>query len=199
MFGERSLRGNGLGGRQVLRDNSSFPGTIIGPGIGIVQVVLGQLFDRDYPTWNVGSACHAIRHSADEANRPGPARGVDAGTAQGRRAKVTQQVRDAGWKIGMNARRVQTSRLVRELAEQRFGQEQKRLDVGLSTNFLVIQAQRDLVQAQTNELSAVLAYDLALVDFDALQLAPPAGGTTSPATSTAPAASSAPTTSGARP
>ena len=112
---------------------------------------------------------------------------------------MTQQVRDAGWKIGMNARRVQTSRLVRELAEQRFGQEQKRLDVGLSTNFLVIQAQRDLVQAQTNELSAVLAYDLALVDFDALQLAPPAGGTTSPATSTAPAASSAPTTSGARP
>ena len=83
----------------------------------------------------------------------------------------------AGWKIGMNARRIQTTRLARELAEQRLDAEQKRLDVGLSTNFLVIQAQRDLVQAKTNELSAVLAYDLALVDFDALQLAPPAGGT----------------------
>src|SRR6185436_16015312 len=77
-------------------------------------------------------------------------------------ARVTQQIRDAGWKIEMNARRVQTSRVARELAEQRLDAEQKRLDVGLSTNFLVIQAQRDLAQAQTTELSSVLAYDLAL-------------------------------------
>jgi outer membrane protein TolC len=111
---------------------------------------------------------------------------------------VIQQVRDAGWKIGMNARRVQTSRVARDLAEQRFDAEQKRLDVGLSTNFLVIQAQRDLVQAQTNELSAILAYDLALVDFDALQLAPPAGGTT-PATTATGTPAPAATASTARP
>jgi hypothetical protein len=46
----------------------------------------------------------------------------------------------------------------------------------MSTSFLVIQAQRDLAQAKTNELSAVLAYDLALVDFEALQEAGPAAG-----------------------
>ena len=47
----------------------------------------------------------------------------------------------------------------------------------MSTSFLVIQAQRDLAQAKTNELSAVLAYDLSLVDFEALQQAgPPAQG-----------------------
>jgi hypothetical protein len=39
----------------------------------------------------------------------------------------------------------------------------------------VIQAQRDLAQAKTNELAAILAYDLALVDFDAVQQACPAG------------------------
>ena len=39
----------------------------------------------------------------------------------------------------------------------------------MSTSFLVIQAQRDLAQARTNELCAVLAYDLSLVDFEALQ------------------------------
>jgi hypothetical protein len=37
----------------------------------------------------------------------------------------------------------------------------------------VIQAQRDLAQAKANELGAVLAYDLALVDFEALQQAGP--------------------------
>jgi outer membrane protein TolC len=84
-----------------------------------------------------------------------------------------QQVRDAGWKIEMNAKRIQTAHAARELAEQRLDSEQKRLEVGLSTSFLVIQAQRDLAQAKTNELSAVLAYDLALVDFEALQQAGP--------------------------
>ena len=53
--------------------------------------------------------------------------------------------------------------------------EQKRFDVGMSTSFLVIQAQRDLAQARQNELAAVLAYDLSLVDFEALQQAGPAG------------------------
>src|SRR6185369_16984668 len=147
---------------------------------------------RDYPTWNVGvSVSYPIGQSAEEANHA-RARLESAQTQErlkSAEAKVVQQVRDAGWKIGMNARRVQTSRLARELAEQRFAQEQKRLDVGLSTNFLVIQAQRDLVQAQTNELSAVLAYDLALVDFDALQLAPPAAGASTPAAPTTAVAS----------
>src|SRR5205823_7396501 len=98
-------------------------------------------------------------------------------------ARVIQQVREAGWKIDMNAKRMQTTRAARELAEQRFDAENKRLDVGLSTNFLVIQAQRDLAQAKTNELAAVLAYDLALVDFATVQQAGPAGATTATAAS----------------
>ena len=66
----------------------------------------------------------------------------------------------------------------------------------MSTSFLVIQAQRDLAQAKTNELSAVLAYDLSLVDFEALQEAGPGGtGVTAPSSSTpvaTPAVSAAP-------
>ena len=42
----------------------------------------------------------------------------------------------------------------------------------------MIQAQRDLAQAKANELGAILAYDLALVDFEALQQAGPAGQST---------------------
>src|SRR5438046_5693417 len=89
-------------------------------------------------------------------------------------SRAVQQVRDAWWKIDMNAKRIETTRAARELAEQRLDAERKRLEVGMSTSFLVIQAQRDLAQAKTNELGAVLAYDLALVDFEALQEAGPA-------------------------
>ncbi|MEP7307617.1 MAG: efflux RND transporter permease subunit [Acidobacteriota bacterium] len=196
-----SYQANGLGGTQVLREGA-FPGTIVGSGaVTPFGSVLGQLFGRDYPTWNVGvSVSYPIGQGVEEANHA-RARLESAQTEErlkSAEAKVIQQVRDAGWKIGMNARRVQTSRVARDLAEQRFDAEQKRLDVGLSTNFLVIQAQRDLVQAQTNELSAILAYDLALVDFDALQLAPPAAGTTPTTTATSTPAPAA-TASTARP
>ena len=107
---------------------------------------------------------------------------------------MVQQIRDAAWKIDMNAKRINTTRAARDLAEQRLDAEQKRFEVGLSTNFLVIQAQRDLAQAQTAELSAVLAYDLALVDFEALQEAGPAAGT-SAAVSATPAATPTPAAS----
>src|SRR5437764_3867171 len=90
-------------------------------------------------------------------------------------AHAVQRVRDAAWKIDMNAKRIETTRASHELAEQRLDAERKRFEVGMSTSFLVIQAQRDLAQAKTNELSAVLAYDLSLVDFEALQQAGPAG------------------------
>ncbi len=88
-------------------------------------------------------------------------------------SQVIEQVRDAWRLVEMNAKRIDTARAARELAEQRFDAEQKRFGVGMSTSFLVIQAQRDLAQARTNELAATLAYDLALVDFDALQHAGP--------------------------
>ena len=94
----------------------------------------------------------------------------------------------------MNAKRIETTRAARELAEQRLDAERKRFEVGMSTSFLVIQAQRDLAQAKTNELSAVLAYDLALVDFEALQQAGPAGrDSSSPSGSVQGAPASAPT------
>ena len=90
-------------------------------------------------------------------------------------AKAIQQIRDAAWKIEMNGKRIETTRAARELAEQRLDAERKRFEVGMSTSFLVIQAQRDMAQAKTNELGAVLSYDLSLVDYEALQQAGPAG------------------------
>ena len=47
--------------------------------------------------------------------------------------------------------------------------EQQKFQVGLSTNFAVIQAQRDLSAARTSELQAVLAYRKALVEIARVQ------------------------------
>jgi hypothetical protein len=77
-----------------------------------------------------------------------------------------------------NTKRIETSRAARDFAEQRLDAEQKRFEVGMSTSFLVVQAQRDLAQARNNELSAALDYVRAIIDFEALQEAAPAGGAT---------------------
>ncbi len=182
-----SYQANALGGTQVLR-TGGFPGTIVGPGdITGFGSVLGQLFGQDYPTWTFGvSVSYPVGGSTEQANdaRARLEKAQSEQRLKSAQARVIQQVRDAGWKIEMNAKRIQTTRAARELAEQRLDAERKRFEVGMSTSFLVIQAQRDLAQAKDNELGSVLAYDLSLVDFDALQEAGPS------ATSVASAAAS---------
>ena len=173
-----AYQASGLGGTEVLRAGG-FPGTVVGPGaVTRYGSVLDQLFRSDYPTWAVGlSVSYPIGQSVQEATfaRSKLERAQADARVKSAEGRVIQQIRDAAWKVEMNAKRVDTSRVVATLAEQRLDAERKRFEVGLSTSFLVIQAQRDFVQATTNELSAVLAYDLALVDFEALQLAGPAG------------------------
>ena len=172
-----SYQASGLGGTEVLR-TGGFPGTIVGPGaITPFGSVLDQLFRSNYPTWSVGlSVSYPIGGSVDEANYTRSRLEVAqaAQRVKSAEARAIQQVRDAAWKVEMNAKRLDTTRLARALAEQRTNAEQKRYEVGMSTSFLVIQAQRDLAQAKTNELSAILSYDLSLVDFEALQQAGPA-------------------------
>jgi HAE1 family hydrophobic/amphiphilic exporter-1 len=169
-----SYQASGIGGTEVLRAGG-FPGTIVGPGLATdFGSVVNQLLRTDYPTWAFGvSVSYPLGGSTDEANYA-RARLEQAQAEQrvkGAEARVIQEVRDAAWQIEMNARRHDTTRAARTLAEQRLDAERKRFDVGMSTSFLVIQAQRDLSQARTNELAALLAYDLALVRFDAVQQA----------------------------
>jgi outer membrane protein len=175
-----SYSASGLGGTQILR-TGGFPGSIVGPGdITGFGSVLGQLFGANYPTWIVGvNVSYPIGTSTEEANsaRTKLEEAQTVERLKSAEAKAIQQVRDAAWKIEMNAKRIQTTRLARELAEQRLDSERKRFEVGMSTSFLVIQAQRDLAQAKTNEVGAVLSYDLSLVDFEALQEAGPSTNT----------------------
>ncbi len=165
---------SGLGGTEILRAGG-FPGTIVGPGRETsFGSVLDQLFRSDYPTWAVGvSVSYPLGGSTEEANaaRTRLERAQAAQHVKSAEARVIQQVRDAAWQIDMNAKRVDTTRAARDLAEQRLDAERKRFDVGLSTSFLVIQAQRDLTQSRASELAAILAYDLALVNFETVQLA----------------------------
>ena len=120
--------------------------------------------------------------------------------------QVATEVREIGRQVQTNQKRVDSARAARELAERRLDAEEKKFAAGIQISFFVFQAQRDLAQARTNELSAVLAYDLSLVDFESLQQASPSsgsngsggsGGSTAAPASAPAAASTAPRATGA--
>jgi len=57
----------------------------------------------------------------------------------------------------------------RELALKRLEAAQSKADVGMATNYEVVQAQRDFADARIAELRAVLNYRKAIVNFETAQ------------------------------
>jgi len=58
--------------------------------------------------------------------------------------------------------RVEAYRIARELAEQKLDAEEAKLRAGMTTSFVVLQYQRDLANARSLELKAVIDYNLSL-------------------------------------
>lgn len=76
--------------------------------------------------------------------------------------KQTQlEVRNAVRDIETSAKRADAYRVARELAGRRLEAEEKKLDVGLTTNYFVLQFQEELANARTQELKALVDYNLA--------------------------------------
>ena len=162
---------NGLGGTELLR-TGGFPGTVTGQQFVAFGEVLRQLFAANYPTWTVGfTLSYPLGRSADQSALARSALERDQSIARLRSAefKVVREVRQAAMQLEQNRQRIDTTRLGRELSEQRLDAEQKRFEVGMSTNFNVIQAQRDLAVARNNELQAQLDYQLALINYETVQ------------------------------
>ena len=173
---------SGLGGTELLR-TGGFPGTVVGQQFTAFGDVLRQLFAANYPTWTVGfTLSYPLGRSADQSALVRSELEREQSVAQLRSAelKVVREVRQAAMQLEQNRQRIETTRLGRELSEQRLDAEQKRFEVGMSTNFNVIQAQRDLAVARNNELQAQLDYQLALIAYETVQRV---GGTTIPGAS----------------
>ena len=67
--------------------------------------------------------------------------------------------------------------MARELAQQRLEAEQSKFEVGMSTNFFVVQAQRDLARRRrTSNCGRCSTTAKSLVDFERVQETPAGGG-----------------------
>jgi outer membrane protein len=172
---ETSYRGSGLGGTQLLR-TGGFPGILAGTRDRSLGAALGQAFTPDYPTWSVGvTVNYPLGRSYEQASfaRAEVERRQASQRIASLRLDTAETVRQSARQVRSTAERVDAARAGATLARERFEAEQRRYEVGLSTTFLVTQAQRDLLQAEVNLLQTTLDYESSLVNFEAVQQAPP--------------------------
>lgn len=78
---------------------------------------------------------------------------------------IEMDVRNAAQAVDTARRRVLTSRMARESAEQQLAGEEKLYEVGRSTTFLLLSRQNELTFARTAELAAQTDYNKALADL----------------------------------
>jgi len=164
----------GLGGTEFIR-GVGFPGPITGQRQRSFGDVIGDLFANDFPSWTASlTVSYPIGPTPQEA---GLARArlqyTQSQTAlRNQQLQVTTDVREAARQVLTNQRRLETTRVSRQLAERRLEAEERKFAAGTSTSFFVFQAQRDLAQARNNELRATLDYNRSVVDFETVQEAP---------------------------
>ena len=162
----------GLGGTQLIKSgtgvNSGVSSTIPG-GYGDA---LSTLVGKDYPRWTItmnfsyplglSSAKATVARARVQLNQ-------DQAQLKQIELQVATDVTTAAVNVTSGAERVQAAQAARQLSQQQLDAERSKFDVGMSTNYFVVQAQRDLATAQSNELQAVLAYRKALVELERLQ------------------------------
>jgi outer membrane protein TolC len=83
--------------------------------------------------------------------------------------QIATDVTNAATNVQSNVERVQAAQVAREFAQRTLEAEQSKFEVGMQTNYFVVQAQRDLATAQNNELQSILAYRKSLVELERLQ------------------------------
>jgi outer membrane protein TolC len=164
-----SYNQNGTGGTQTGRSNvlgSGEQATVIPGGLGDA---FGQLFGYKYTGYSLGfSLVVPLKNKAAEADF---SRAVNERKLADSRMTATQQqimleVRNAITAAETNRARIETAQTARELAEQRMDAEKTKFDLGVSTLRVVLEEQRNVAQAQSNELQAVVNFTKSLVDLD---------------------------------
>jgi outer membrane protein len=140
---------------------------------------LRDVFGNEFKTWSVQlNLSYPLGTSV-----------ADAGLAQARLQREQQltnlrdletvivaQVRDAARQVFTALKRIETSRRARDLAQRNLEAEEKRLQVGIGNSFQLFRTQRDFSLQLQNELNAIIDYNRALINFEAVQTVPLGGG-----------------------
>ncbi len=145
------------GDRLIYAGDNIFTGVLIGKEPGSSSDAFRDAFKMLYSNWNVGLTLtiplSSFLTKADYAYAK-----AELGQSQVRLKNMEQQaaleISDSLRAIEANIKRVEAYRLARELAEKSLDAEVKKMTVGLSTNYFVLDFQERLANAKSLELKA---------------------------------------------
>jgi outer membrane protein len=172
---------SGLSGHQAICPNGAIPygercavpgdGTIppLGLSTGGISQAFTQTFQGTYPDYSFGITLSIpIRNrsaQADAARALLEKRQLETQIQQ-QKNTVEQDVRNAEIAVAQAKAQIEAARKAVVLAQQTLDAERKKFQLGESTVFMVIQAQRDLATAEGNEVKARSTYAKALTQFN---------------------------------
>jgi outer membrane protein TolC len=160
---------NGTGGTQTVRSGPLGASQVLNIIPGGIGKAFGQLFSYDFTGYSVGfSFVLPLSNKAAEAEHDRALN--EQRLTQSRLEVLSQQialeVRNALTQVEMNRARIETALVTRRLAQQRMEAEQTKFNLGTSTLRFVLEEQRNVAQAETNEVQSIVNFTKALVDLD---------------------------------
>ena len=163
----------GVGGPYLQRCTTGLIGCSVEQTIpGGINDAYRSLLGLNYPRWtlqmNVSYPLGLSSQDASVARARVQLSQVEAQVKQVQ-LQIATEVTNAAISVRNNAEGVQAAQATRGLAQRRLEAEQSKFDVGMSTNYFVVQAQRDLNDSRNAELRAILNYQKALVELERLQ------------------------------
>jgi outer membrane protein len=163
----------GVGGPYLQRSSNNQLGSNITETVpGGLSQALSSLFDNRYPRWSAQvNMTYPLGLSSQEAAVARARVQLSQIQAQMRQMELTvaNDVTAAAIQVRNASESVDAAQAARDLSQRRLEAEQSKFEVGMSTNYFVVQAQRDLNDARNSELRAILNYRKSLVEFERLQ------------------------------
>lgn len=157
------------GDRLIYEGDDVFYGAVIGKEQGSARDSVRDAFQFLYKNWTVGVTLSVPLSNVLTRTEFVRARmGLEQSLLELKNSEkqILLEVRDAVRQIDTNAKRVEAYGLARELAEKRMIAEEKKLSVGLTTNYFVLEYQEKLANAKSMEIKALVDYSIALAKLE---------------------------------
>jgi outer membrane protein TolC len=150
------------------QDNNPFSGVVVGVIPGKASQAFANSFKFLYNNYTVGlTLTIPFGDVFGRANYASAKLDLEQSQARlkAQEQQIALQVSDAVLTLETASKSVDAYRIARELAEKQLEAEMKKLNVGLSTNYFVLTYQDQLSTARSTELSALVAYNIALANI----------------------------------
>jgi outer membrane protein TolC len=160
----------GISGDQLLYlNNNPLTGIIIGKIPGKKSDALKDALNSRFKNWAMGfTLTLPVSNVITRANYAQAWLGLEQSRLKLKslEQQIELEISNAVRAVETNYQRAKAYKTARELAEKKLEAELEKFKVGMSTNYLVLQYQRDLANAQTMELKALIDYNISLANLD---------------------------------